>query len=269
MTGKATHDLSAIAAMLASMASMVRQTPPAAYFLECIRADSARLAEVARTGTDALVPSCPDWTVADLVEHLAVVYLHKVEAIRTNARPHPWPPDVSGRDPLELYGEATAALLAELEDHSPFDPAWTFRPDDQTCGFWFRRMAHETAVHRVDAELAHDVVTPVDDQLATDGVDEVLRIMLCDPWWNDHDADEPVDAVVRITTGGRSWTVTVPAGMPTVAEGTEGEVAVEIFGEPDDVYLWLWGRRSVEAVQAAGDDDVVRRFRRRLAETLT
>ncbi len=251
------------------MAGTVRRTPPAAYFLECIKADSARLAEVAGTDLSPRVPSCPDWTVADLLEHVALVYLHKVQAMQTNARPDPWPPDVSGRDPLELYDEARGALLTELGDRSPFDPAWTFWPDDQTCGFWFRRMAHETAVHRVDAELAHDVVTPIDDQLATDGVDEALRIMLCDPWWNDHEADEPVDATIRITTAGRSWTIKVPAGMPTVTEGAEGEVAAEIFGDPDDVYLWLWGRLDADAIQVAGDDDVVRRFRNRLAEGLT
>ena len=253
------------------MAGTVRQTPPAAYFLECIRADSARLREVAGTDLSPQVPSCPDWTVGDLVEHVALVYLHKVQAMRTNARPDPWPPDVSGRDPLELYDENRALLLAELEDRSPFDPAWTFWPDDQTCGFWFRRMAHESAVHRIDAEQAHDVVTPLDPALSLDGVDEVLKVMLGGPWWDDDDTEEPVDATVRLASGGRSWTARIERLSVTVTDGTgdSGEVAAEIFAEPEDLLLWLWGRRTDDVVEAVGDPDVVHRFHNRLAEALT
>lgn len=243
--------------------------PSAGFFLDQIRAESARLAEVGRMGTAAAVPACPGWTVADLVEHVAAVYLHKVVAMRTNARPDPWPPDFSGRDPLELYDEARAELLAELERRGPDAPAWTFWPDDKTSGFWFRRMAHESAVHRIDAEQAHDVVTPLDPVLSLDGVDEVLKVMLGGPWWADDDTEEPVDATVRLTCGGRSWTARIERLAVTVTDGAEGEVAAEIFGEPEDLLLWLWGRRTDEVVEAAGDPDVVHRFHNRLAEVLT
>jgi uncharacterized protein (TIGR03083 family) len=197
------------------------------------------------------------------------VYLHKVEAIRSGVRPQPRPPDLSGREPLDLYDEARTALLASLEGARADQPTWTFWPDDQTVGFWYRRMALETAVHRVDAEQAADDVTPVGAGLATDGVDEILRVMLGGPWWSEGDTAEPVDATVRITTGGRSWTVTLDARTATVTEGIDGEVAAEVFGDPDDVFLWLWGRRPGDAIRVAGDDDVVRRFRTRLAEALT
>ena len=40
--------------------------------------------------------------------------------------------------------------------------------------FWARRQAHETAIHRVDAELAHGAVTPFDADFAADGVDELI-----------------------------------------------------------------------------------------------
>ena len=244
-------------------------TPPSPdYLLARVKADSARIAEVARMGADAPVPACPGWTVAELVEHVAAVYLHKVVAMRTNARPDPWPPDFTGRDPLELFDEARAQLVAELDGRDPASPAWTFLPDDQTSAFWFRRMAHETAVHRIDAEQAHDVVTPLDPALSLDGIDEVLKVMLAHPDWQDYDADEPVDAIVRITSGGRSWTAEVRKRGATITDGTDGEVAAEIFGEPEELLLWLWGRVGDEAVEAAGDGDIARRFHRRLAEAL-
>ena len=59
-------------------------------------------------------------------------------------------------------------------------------------------MALEVAVHRYDAELAHDEVTPIPDDLALDGVDEVLRVMLAGPWWASRVVTEhPIEAAGR------------------------------------------------------------------------
>jgi uncharacterized protein (TIGR03083 family) len=154
----------------------------AAFFLTCLQADSDRLAEVGRMGLQAPVPSCPGWTVETVLRHTAQVYLHKVEILRLGARPEPWPPPgLADRDALELYGEASAAVIAELAKAGPDVATWTFSPTDRTSAFWFRRMAHETAVHRADAELAHAVLTPIDRELALDGIDEILRLMLGGP----------------------------------------------------------------------------------------
>lgn len=253
--------------------------PTPDYFLACLRSDSALLAETARRGLDVAVPSCPDWTVRDLLEHTAVVYLHKIEAMRSGAQPDPWPPDLTGRDIPELYDEARRELIAELAQRGPDAETWTWWTPEQTTGFWFRRMAHETAVHRVDAELAHGVVSPIDARLATDGIDEILRVMLAGPDWEQYPSDHPVDAAVRITSGGRSWTVTLSRTDVTVTETTEphedhdepGEtqVAAEVFGDPDDVLLWLWHRRDDDAVGFAGDRAATTAFRARLAETTT
>lgn len=240
-----------------------------AFFLSCLQADSARLAEVGRMGLAADVPSCPGWTVESVLRHTALVYLHKVEIIRLGARPEPWPPELADRDALDLYDEARARVVAALEQAGPDVPTWTFSPEDHSTAFWFRRMAQETAVHRVDAELAHDVPTPIDRELALDGIDEVLGLMLGGPWWQEGDTAYPVDATVRVTAGGRSWTARLDAKTATVTEGAGGEVAAEIFGEPDTVLLWLWGRKGPEAIQTAGDDAVVTAFRGRLAECTT
>ncbi|MFC0625028.1 maleylpyruvate isomerase family mycothiol-dependent enzyme [Kribbella deserti] len=236
------------------------------FYLRTLRADAGRLAEVARMGLKQEVPSCPGWTVETVVRHTAMVYLHKVEAIRRNARPDPWPPtDLDDRNALELYDDATARLFAQLTESGPSAPSWTWWPEDQTSGFWFRRMAQETAVHRVDAELAHDVLTPIDSELALDGIDEVLRLMLGGEW-DEGDTKYPVNATIRLTSDGRSWTVALSGTEVTVTGGTEGEVVAEIFGEPDALLLWLWGRRADDAVEAAGSADVARQFRARLKE---
>jgi len=239
-------------------------------YLRVLRLDATRLSEVARMGLDPPVPSCPGWSVADVVRHTAQVYLHKVECMRRGEAPAEWPPaDFADREPLSFFAEAIQELWDELVARDPDEVATTWWPHDQTVGFWYRRMAQETAVHRVDAELAHDVVTPVDEALAIDGIDEVLQIMLGGPWWDgEYATAEPVDARVRVTSGGRSWTVSLTAASVVVAETDEGDVAVEVAGQPDDVYLWLWGRRDAGSLAVTGDTEVADAFRRRLQEAL-
>jgi uncharacterized protein (TIGR03083 family) len=245
--------------------------PPerAAFYLECLRADSARLAEVARLGLPAAVPSCPGWTVDDVVRHVATVYLHKVEILRLGALPEPWPPDLSERDTSDLYDEARGKVVAALDQAGTDLKTWTFSPDDDTSAFWYRRMALESAVHRVDAEQAHAVVTSIDCELALDGIDELLVLMLGGPWWEEGDTKHPVDATIRITAEGRSWTIRLDATSATVTQGAEGKADAEIFGDATPVFLWLWGRLPVDDVQAAGDNTVVEEFRARVAECTT
>ncbi|WP_350274487.1 maleylpyruvate isomerase family mycothiol-dependent enzyme [Kribbella sp. HUAS MG21] len=165
-------------------------------FLEHVRAESARLGEVARAGLGAGVPSCPGWTVDELVRHVAEVYAHKIEVLKHGARPDPWPPDFSGRETLPWYDAARAALVDALDAAGTGLETWTFNPRDTTSGFWHRRMAHETVVHRIDVEQAHGVVTPIDPGLALDGIDEVLYPSLGGPWWEEGDTAHPVDAAV-------------------------------------------------------------------------
>jgi uncharacterized protein (TIGR03083 family) len=239
----------------------------AAFYLTCLQSDAARLAEVGRLGLSADVPSCPEWTVESVLRHVAQVYLHKVEILRLGARPDPWPPaELDERDALELYDEARAAVVVALTKAGTELPTWTFSPFDQTSAFWYRRMALETAVHRVDAELAHDVVTPVDQALALDGIDEILTLMLGGPWWEEGDTKHPVDATIRITSAGRSWTSRLDATSATVTPDAEGDVDAEVFGEPEDIFLWLWGRHDLSMEQSAGNDTAVQEFRARVAE---
>ncbi|WP_344219173.1 maleylpyruvate isomerase family mycothiol-dependent enzyme [Kribbella sancticallisti] len=244
--------------------------PPerAAFYLACLQADSARLAEVGRLGLDAEVPSCPGWTVESVLRHVALVYLHKIEALRSGVRPEPWPPNLDERDTLELYDEARAAIVTALETAGTDLATWTFSPDDKTSAFWYRRMALETVIHRIDAELGHDVVTPVDQDLALDGIDEVLVLMLGGPWWEEGDTEHPVDATIRITSEGRSWTIRLDAKSATVTPGSEGDVDAEVFGDAPEIFLWLWGRGDLDMAQSAGDDDAVLAFRARVAECL-
>jgi uncharacterized protein (TIGR03083 family) len=124
-------------------------------YLQCLAADCGDLRDAAAAAElTANVPSCPGWTVADLVRHVAQVYLHKVTLMSTGEEPQEWPPSLSAEAPLAALGRAYGALRAEFRTRAPGLPAPTWYDPDQTVGFWIRRMAQETVIHRIDAAWA-------------------------------------------------------------------------------------------------------------------
>jgi len=214
--------------------------------------DYARLRAVAKD-LDAAVSTCPGWTVDDLIRHVATVYLHKVACMRLGSDPENWPPDLSAEPALELLDRGFSELSTEFDARDPTESTFTWYPPDQTVGFWYRRMALETAVHRVDAELAAGVPTPIAADLAADGIDEFVVIMV---GWGEttYGQGELVSApTVEIRSAGRSWFVTQsPAAV--VVEAHKSDPATVIVGEPSDVLLWLWRRIGVDAGLAISGD---------------
>ena len=234
-------------------------------FLAHIRTDAARMSDLARRDLDAPVPPCPGWTVRDAVEHTGAVYSHKVACMRSG-RPQSvddWshgPAD--GQDTVGWFEERLAELVSELESRGPDAPAYTWYEPDQTVGFWYRRMAQETAVHRTDVESAFDEVTAVDDDLAVDGVDEVLDWFLAYQA-EDVGPDGPGRGTVAVRTGDHIWRVGLEADTVTLSR-EPGRADAIVSGEPSELLLWLWGRRPDTAVQREGDADALQGLRERL-----
>jgi uncharacterized protein (TIGR03083 family) len=241
--------------------------------LAFMSADFERLREVAGKDLAVPVPSCPGWLVADLVRHVAVVYQHKVEAMRQGRAPEPWPPDaVESAEPLALLDDAWGQLSAEFAARSPAAPTYTWYEPDQTVGFWVRRMAQETVIHRIDAELAlGSAVQPIPAHLALDGVDEVLVVFLAyaSALWCEDFGDDLARAdgrPVLVSTGGSGWLVRAGADGVSVESGVgPGPVpaAATIRAEPDSMLRWLWGRGG-NGVTVEGDAELVARLRRLL-----
>jgi uncharacterized protein (TIGR03083 family) len=233
-------------------------------FVEHTRRDGERLAAVADGHLADAVPSCPGWSVDDLVRHIAEVYEHKIACTLLGKVPEPWPPEwPADRDAMEWFRDAHGRLLDMFARSEPTTPSATWWTPDQTVGFWARRMAHETAVHRVDAELAAGARTPIDGELAADGVDEILRRMLAGDWSDDAD-DAATGQRVAVSTGGRRWDVVLERASVDVEDGS-GDADARLEGEPSDVDLWLWGRVPDDHVSRSGDLDAVRLLRSRLA----
>ncbi|MEU0936389.1 MULTISPECIES: maleylpyruvate isomerase family mycothiol-dependent enzyme [unclassified Embleya] len=226
-------------------------------YLDCLAADYARLRALAALAPAGAVPTCPGWTVADLTRHVGGVYLHKTLSMRQAAEPDPWPPKgLADEEPLALLERSYAALCAEFAARSPQDPAGTWYGPDQTVGFWIRRMAQETVVHRIDAELgAGQTVVPIPDDLAVDGVDELLKIFVAYGVgeWADHFTDLLIDSPGRrylLRTDGAAWRVRTGPGLFAVEDATVGAESgddatdVTISGPPSALLRWVWNRTS-------------------------
>jgi uncharacterized protein (TIGR03083 family) len=125
------------------------------------------------------VPTCPEWTLRQLVTHVGRAHRWAAEIVATRAaEPIPFREVPDGRlpdDPAERpeWLRAGAARLADAVHGAGTAPMWTHHGMGQ-ASYWARRMAHETAVHRADGQLAVGVRPVIEPVVAADGIDEWL-----------------------------------------------------------------------------------------------
>jgi len=233
--------------------------------LDAIVRDSAALAAVARTaGLDTPVRSCPGWTVADLVVHVGnvqrwaatIVSTLPAERIsRTAMNEEPGPTEI-----LPWFEAASTSLVDALGAADPSAPVWTFTAD-RTVRFWFRRQAHEVAVHRWDAEAAAGDARAIDTARAADGVAEWLDLSLTGlAKLTGHSETVHLHCTDTDEGSAGEWLITLAADGPTIVPvHAKGDVAAR--GTASDLDLFVWGRVDASALEVFGDADLLRRFR--------
>jgi uncharacterized protein (TIGR03083 family) len=246
---------------------------PMVRLRECLASDAARLREaVASVDGTTPVPSCPGWTVTDLTGHVGAVYLHKVECMARGVEPDPWPPEglseEAEKDPVGLLDRAYAALVHEFATRAPATPAGGWYAPDRTVGFWIRRMAQETVIHRLDAELAAAVPSaPIPDDLAVDGIDEFLYVFLeygTTAWleWAREVLEGTDGTAVRLVTTGGAWLIRPTPDGVAVTRDAVSPAAAEVTGGPAELLRWLWGRAGDDVVTITGEAERIGQLRK-------
>jgi uncharacterized protein (TIGR03083 family) len=236
-------------------------------YLEQLTRNSERLAEAAgAAGITAPVPTCPGWTVADLLDHLVRgddwakrIVERGRQGITERTLPEAPAGQPEGEALVPFFLEGARALGRTLAEVDPTTPVWTFSASDRTAAFWQRRRSQETAVHRFDAETAAGTPTPVDAALAVDGIDEFLTVFL--PRLADN-FGEVGDATVHVhcTDTEGEWLLTRRDGELTVtSEHAKGDVAAR--GTASDLLLFLWGRIPADSLEVFGDEALLGRVR--------
>lgn len=230
------------------------------FWLAAVRRDGeAFRVAVSESDAAAPVPSCPKWTVRNLISHLGRVYIYVRGAVEGAGEQPSRPDRPTGDDLLPWFDEAYAALVTRLDATEPEAAAWNWSNQPNVAGFWPRRMAHETAVHRWDAQMVSGMAHPVEPELAADGVSEVLDTIL--PIGRAVNKTG-VTGLVRLSTTDvdRTWLVRLrPEGVTLLDEGTVLDDAAEaqtgVGGTASDLLLALWGRLTPAALTIDGDPD--------------
>jgi uncharacterized protein (TIGR03083 family) len=233
-----------------------------AEYVAIVKAESDALVEAARGNLERPVPTCPGWTVADLVGHMGSVYgwvcgiLASAGEPPSGAGPEP-PPDHDSL--LPWFGQVRDQLAADLGAHRPEDPAWAFVSSaPQNAGWWCRRQALETSVHRFDAQSPVRTPDPLAPVLAAEGIDEFLTGLL--PRMARRGPLEGLTGTFHAHTTDTEgeWVLDFDAeGLSVRREHAKADTAVR--GPASGLYLWMLNRQTVDeaALEVFGNRAVV------------
>lgn len=221
----------------------------------------------------APVPSCPEWTVHDLVTHLGAVNRWGGVTVR-DGNPHERsrglgdamksaPPASAGAAALaDWYASQASEMLETFTETNVDAPTWTFSGPGPAA-FWLRRQLHETALHRWDLENAlggATATTPLPEDVAVDTVDEFHAVM-----YPHKGSRRPLPLTIRsravlnapegLATGAEPVGATAPGDLEWELHGADGSGEVEVSGSPESLALLLWGRASADdpGLEISGD----------------
>jgi uncharacterized protein (TIGR03083 family) len=229
-------------------------------FLDALDRDGIAFADsCAAAGLETPVASCPGWSVADLLWHLGEVHFFWCAIVRDHMASYEGyqePERPEDDQLLPFYRSTFAETRQVLAEADPAAPVWTWSKD-HTVGFVVRRMAHETAVHRWDADQAAKRDMPIEAELASDGIDEFLEHFMDAPGESDALIGHSVH--IHCTDVAGEWLVrTSTAGFEVTREHAKGDCAIR--GAASDVLLALWRRQALSDVDVVGDADLAAHF---------
>jgi uncharacterized protein (TIGR03083 family) len=203
-----------------------------------------------RADAEARVPTCPDWTVRDLAKHVGgVLGFWSHVLAEGNGRPKPQFDDEPGPAVGLWVVQIAGLLVAELKAASADTEVYTWNPKDHTAGFVARRMAHETAVHRFDAQTALGSPQPIEPPaLAADGIEEIF--VMVDAWPGSGRGNG--ETLHLHSAEGNEWLIAMnPDGLDVRREHAKGDMALR--GAVSDLELVLYSRPPIGEVERIGD----------------
>ena len=229
-----------------------------------LRREGAQLADAAeRAGLDAAVPPCQPWLVKDLLRHTG--YIHRWAARHITECPDSvidGPPEADilrgGAADPDLFGWFRAGHAALVEALSTADPGLqcaTLMPAASPLAFWARRQAHETAIHRADADSASGIRPEYAADFAADGVDELIMGFGQRRKYRPS-AEHDGTMLVQATDTGDAWRVGAEAGRiqarrEPASAGSPAAADCTVSGPASGVYLFLWNRSDAAAAQVS------------------
>ena len=225
-------------------------------YLESLRGERGRLAALADADLTQTVTPCPEWTIDDLLIHVGRVHRWAMDALEAppdSAWPKMAPRPERGADTLGWVLDGLGELVDKLTAVGPDRPCFSFGAD-KTARFWYRRQALETALHRWDAQVTLGDADAIPAELAASGVDEWCEVQRLR--WYRPSPDVVGSVHLHATDGEGEWLIeTTPDGFQSSIGHKKGDAAIR--GSRSDLYLVLWNRRPLTAVETFGDTDLI------------
>lgn len=233
--------------------------------IDAIDRDGELMAAAAeRAGLGAPVPGCAPWQVRDLLKHQG--YVHRwaasyVAEQHAERMPRLSEPDLltagpADADLLAWFRAGHRALTGTLRAADPGLRCWSFLPAPSPLAFWARRQAHETAMHRVDAEQAAGTRRPqVPADFAADGVDELIMGFAARGTGNPQPGQPTLQ--VAATDAAGTWLIGLTPDGARTASVRRGEGAADclVTGPAAGLYLLLWHRGTAGPLPVATSGD--------------
>lgn len=209
---------------------------------------------------DVPIPFLGEWTVRDLTIHLGRVFGMASTAVQESSEEFGGidhlasPPD--GDAVLGWFDDRSATVQQTLRTADPDGLAWTFA-GVKTAAFWIRRQAHETMVHRWDAEAAVGDTSPIDHALAVDAIDEYAEVSLRFSSSRPDRTFPEGSLHLHATDGPGEWMFDTAADGSVLVTQEHGKGDAAVRGSAGDLAIWI-RNRPVDAsrLEIFGDADV-------------
>jgi len=232
-----------------------------ASYIDVIGEEADRLAHACGRGLEAAVPTCPGWTIADLIAHVTDVYRFFTAQLEA-ADPDERVPHDGGHagNPLDAFDDGVARLVSTLERLGPDSPSWNWSGTDLVAGWVARRMALETAVHRFDGENTFGRAMQIESELAVDGLDKRLDVHLRVDILDQPKATLGGSVCMVCSDVDAAWVIEVGAGRVRWRRA-RGPADVVLVGTASDLFLFSWNRVGLDALSVTGRRDVASAWR--------
>jgi uncharacterized protein (TIGR03083 family) len=214
-----------------------------------------------RSALQAAVPSCPAWTVSQLLGHVTEVH-HRTSWLLSGGERDEFEFGVPADDRLfEVYDAGLQEVLHRLRTAADTLAVWTMTPAPSAKLFWARRMAHETAIHRVDADLAAGFgVDGFEAEFAADGIEELLTGSGAARFDRSGLTGDRTISLTPLDSNA-SWTLSVGPDLLSCRPVALDHADLAVFGSASDLYRWGWNRAADDDVALRGDLSLADRWR--------
>lgn len=234
-------------------------------YLAVVPSEAARIVTAYAGSPTGRVPWSDRWTVGTVARHVASTHHVVAQVIEdrptadfgrfaTLATPAKGDPGFPA-----WFAAGTNALVERCGVLPPTEPCWSWHADGGTVGFWTRRMAHETLVHRWDAEAGAGIVgPPMDASVAADGVDELLDVFVSTTRALHRSPAGPA-VHISCTDADPEWYLDLAEVGGRTVQAEPIDVALTLRGPAEALLLLLWGRMDASSagVEVGGNHEIL------------